>query len=183
MLGWIIHNGVHHGEFFKSISLPPFVWLDFQLLQDPQPFFSIPPSAIIPLVDLILPVRYAMSDLHIVRAHFFKRPCIRSLFPLFSPKAWWLHPPRSHRSLSFLLDLLLPTASGLAKYANVLKCKRSPSFLWPVSQNELLTREDQSLVCFSLFQWSSTTSNRNRIWLANYPTTDPLLLFFARSTV
>ena len=79
MLGWIIHNGVHHGEFFKSISLPPFVWLDFQLLQDPQPFFSIPPSAIIPLVDLILPVRYAMSDLHIVRAHFFQK----TLFQVF----------------------------------------------------------------------------------------------------
>ena len=79
MFGWIIHNG-DHAEIFKSISLPPFVWLDFQLLQDPQPFFSIPPSAIIPLVDLILPVRYAMSDLHIVRAHFFKRPCFRSFY-------------------------------------------------------------------------------------------------------
>ena len=171
MLGWNIHNGDHHAEFFKSISLPPFVWLDFQLLQDPQPFFSIPPSAIIPLVDLILPVRYAMSDLHIVRAHFFKRPCIRSLFPLFSPKAWWLHPPRSHRSLSFLSDPLLPTASGsgLAKYANVLKCKRSPSFLWPVSQNELLTREDQSLVCFSQFQWLNTISNcRSSCWIISW---------------
>ena len=89
MLGWIIHNGDPQptSEFFKSISLPPFVWLDFQLLQDPQPFFSIPPSAIIPLVDLILPVRYAMSDLHIVRAHFFKRPCFRSLYSTLLSKS------------------------------------------------------------------------------------------------
>ena len=93
----------------------------------------------------------------ILYEHIFLKDHVSGLsIPLFSPKAWWLHPPVSHRSLSFLLDPLLPTASGLAKYANVLKCKRSPSFLWPVSQNELLTREDQSLVCFSLFHRLNT---------------------------
>ena len=136
MLGWIIHNG-DHAEIFKSISLPPFVWLDFQLLQDPQPFCSIPPSAIIPLVDLILPVRYAMSDLHIVRAHFLKDHVSGLSIPLFSPKAWWLHPPVSHRSLSFLWT----------RYSQLLVGWPNMQMYWNVSAALLFFGQSHKMSC------------------------------------
>ena len=147
--------------------MPSFVSRDFQLLQVSQQFLSIPQSAII-LRDPTIPTsrpffRCAMlcrTSILYKSGSENQEFCVNFLIGsstfLFFTKASSSYPGFPFPPLSSLLDPLL---TGLvAKYANVLKCKRSPSFLWPVSQNELLTREDQSLVCFSLFQWSSTTS-------------------------